>query len=471
MRSLPILVLLYACTGAKVPGQGGEGEGEGEGEGQPECTVDTDCGDGEICEGDSCEAGDRDNSIEDATAILWDETEQGVINPRGDVDYYNFEADGGEFVRIQTMLSADDRTTADDLGYDTALVLRSPSGKIVASVDDYPTGQRVSSSDSVLDAVLYAYLSQAGTYTIEVEDAGTLDSSAKDPTGSSDYGYYLVLTETSGHTRESDAIDDTSYKVTLSSGNTLSAIGVVLEEPGDSDWVEVQFPYGEAGLYLRGMLDLGDSDAQPEVRMYDDAGELLTDKQNVSGGGVGLYPAMEDGRYTLELTDVNGGGSDNHWFFIFLNPQSEGDAFDQEEEPNDDPSSSAALTQYNAENSDGDDYTYSHIQGDLYEPGDQDWYSVDGMDGWYLIVCLNSSNYGSTVAPTIQVYDESGELLETDEGDDSASNGTTIVNLLPTTDQQYDIAVSAPDDESGLSAWYKMLVYVASWQADSFGCP
>jgi len=466
MRSLPLLALLYACTGAKVPGGGAEGEGEGEGEGQPECTIDTDCGDGQICEGESCEDGDRNNSADEAETLLWDSSARGVINPREDVDYYTFTADGGEFVRINTVLDETDREVTDEAGYDTAVVLRSPSGKVVASVNDYPTGQRVNS----YDAVLYAYLAVGGTYTIEVEDAGDLDADIKLTTGSPDYGYTVDLSEVDGHTRETDAIDDPSLRATLSSGNTLTALGVLLEEPGDSDWVEVQFPYGDAGLYVLGMDDLGDSDAIPEVRMYDEDAQLLTDKEGVAGGHVALYPAMQDAQYTLELTDSDGEGGDNNWYFVFLYPQSEGDAYDAEEEPNDDQTSATELTQYTSQ-ADSGDYTYARIQGDLAEVGDQDWFSAQGMDDGYMIVCLNSANYGSTVAPTVSVYDEAGTLLETDEGDESASNGTTIVNLLPTTDQTYGIAVTAPADESGLSAWYKMLVYVTSFETDTFSCP
>lgn len=467
MRILPFLALILACNGDKPPGGDtpAEGEGEGEGEGEPECTADPDCGDGRICEDESCEDGDRNNEFDEAETILWDAEASGTINPVTDVDYFSFEAEGGEFIRINSALSEEDRETADELGYDTALTLRDGSGKVVASVNDYPTGGRV----NTYDAVLYAYLADAGTYTIQVEDLGTFDGS-KAPEGDPEYGYTISLAETGSHTRETDAIDDPSLDVDISGANTLYAVGVVLDEAGDSDWVEVNFPYGEAGINVLGAFDLGGSDAYPEVRLWSDDDEMLTDKVGVGPEGVAFYPSMEDARYVLELTDAYGGGSAESWYFVFLLAQEEGEAYDAEEEPNDSQEEADQLTQYTAE-ADAGDYTYARARGDLAAEGDLDWYLLEGMEEGYLIVCLSSSLYGSTVAPTVSVYDSAGALLDSQTGDPDSDDGTTIIDNLSIAEEDYLLSVSAPAGESGLSAWYAMIVYTTSFETDSYSCP
>ena len=313
MRLVPVLALLIGCSGDTSPGSDkGVGEGEGEGETDtPECTEDAECTSTQICEDAACVDGDRNNGATDADAIVWEEPVEGEINPDGDSDYYSFVAEGGEFVRINVVLGeAADTEVAD---YDSTLTLRDPSGKVVASVADYPTGAKVNS----YDAILYAYLPTAGTYTIEVDDVGTFND-ARDPIGSDDYDYTLTLTESSSHTRETDAFDDPGMDVDISGASTLYAVGVALETEGDSDWVDLSFPYGQAGVFVLGAADLGGSEATPTVRLYERDGTLLTDREGVGEGRYAMYPAMEDSNYTMELTDAGGGGGADYWFFVFL---------------------------------------------------------------------------------------------------------------------------------------------------------
>lgn len=468
MRLTTLLVLLFACTGDKPPGSGdpsGGGEGGGEGEGEPECADDDACGDGEICEGETCVDGDRNNSVAEAEAIVWESVASGVINPAEDVDYFTFLAEGGEFVRISTALTVD-RDEADTRGWDTALTLRDPTGKVLARVNDYPTGVRVSSGD----AVLYAYLPQSGTYSIEVEDIGTWTGSGE-AIGDPDYGYTLTLSETGSHTRESDSLESPSYDLDVSGAGTLYPVGVALEAADDSDWAELSFPYGEAGVVVYGMADMGGSDATPTVRLYDRDGALLLDKEGVGTDGVAYYPGLREDTYTIELTDALGGGGEDYWFFVFLIAQDEGDAYPEEEEPNDDTTTATELAQYLAESDDGD-YTYAFMWGDLELAGDQDWYLLEGMEDGWLTVCLNSAVYGSTVAPTIEVYDGEGALQATVEGDPGADDGNTVLENLSVAEADYALVVRAPDEETGgLDAWYMMTVFTSTFEVGSYGCP
>lgn len=467
MRLAHLLFLLAGCTGDTPPGSdkgGDEGEGEGETD-TPECAEDTDCSATQICEDEECQDGDRNNGASEADAIVWEEAVEGEINPAGDADFYSFVAAGGEFVRIQTVLGEAADTDAAD--YDTTITLRDPAGKVVASVADYPTGSKV----STYDAILYAYLATGGTYTIEVEDVGTFNDS-RDPLGTDDYDYTLTLTETSSHTRETDSFDDPNMDVDIAGANTLYAVGVALESEGDSDWVDLSFPYGQAGVYVLGAADLGGSDATPEVRLYERDGTLLTDLDRVGEGRYAMYPAMEDSHYTLELTDATGGGGVNYWYFVFLLAEDEGDAYEVEEEPNETADDATELAQYLTTTSDDRDYTYARVQGALEAEGDVDTFLFEGMDDGYVIACLNSSVYGGLVAPSMEIYDADGALVASAEGDPRASSRTTLIENAPVGDEDYTLVLRGADgDLYGPGAWYRMVLYVTTFETDAYSCP
>lgn len=467
MRLAPLLALLLACTGDTPPGSDKDdpSTGDDSASGTPECTDDADCESNQICEDDECQDGDRDNGAGEATAIVWDEAITGEINPKGDSDYYSFTAEGGEFVRIHTVL--DEGIDVEETGYDGAITLRDSAGKVVASVADYPTGAKVNS----YDAILYAYLATAGTYTIEVEDIGTFND-ARDPLGGDDYDYTLTLTETGSHTRDPDAFDDATIDVDIAGGSTLYAVGVALETEGDADYVDLSFPYGEAGLYFLGAADLGGSEAIPQVSLYTREGVVLTDKEGVGEGVYALYPAMEDERYVLELTDANGGGGETYWFFVYLLAEDEGDAYAVEEESNDTPETATEIAQYLTETSDGEDYTYGRVQGAFDPDGDVDSFLVEGMDSGYLIACLNSSAYGGAIAPSMEIYDSAGALVESAEGDASRDDGTTVIENISVTGEDYTIVLrGAEGDSYGPGAWYRMIVYVTSFETENYSCP
>ena len=124
--ALALLLGLAACAADKAPageddevvdpGDGGGGGGEGDGT----CDDDSDCGRGKICVEQACVAGDRNNSADEAEALRFGDGEtfsEGTINPAGDRDWWVIEADGGEYIRVITVVDGED----DDGPYDTVL--------------------------------------------------------------------------------------------------------------------------------------------------------------------------------------------------------------------------------------------------------------------------------------------------------------------------------------------------------------
>lgn len=464
MRSLLVSLTLIACSGGKddsgdISGIDPGGSGGGSGGGSAECATDDECEAGQICEAQACVDGDRDNSATEASAILWEDSATGVINPLGDVDWYSFVAEGGEFVRIDTVTEWDYA--------DTAITLRDSSGKVVARVDDYPTGGSVNSYDSVL----YAYLATAGTYTIEVEDVGSFYGSAEG-NGDPDYAYTLALRETGSHTEDDDSFEDPSYDVDIESGSTLYPIGVALEADGDIDYAQLDHTWAGGGLYILGLADMGGSDADPRVSLYDEDGGLLLTQSGIGPDGLAFFPYLDDDQYILALDDADGDGGESYWFYVFLIAEDEEDAYPLETEPNDTEGTETAIDQDDRTTDSGSEYTIGYIQGTLDPDGDVDRFLFEGFDDGRVVLCLNSSVYGSCVAPNVEIYDSTGALVGEAEGDDGATDGNTVIENLEIDDGDYTLVVRGPDGgDYGADAWYRLILYVASFDVESYSCP
>ena len=454
------LLLLFGCSKDKpTPTDGGDG-GAGEG-GTTSCVSDGDCHAWQICEAQVCEDGDRNNTVEEAQPILWDEAVEGWLNPAGDRDFYSFTAEGGEFVRINT--------THDFAEGNTVLVLRNAAGEVHAWVDDYPTGTAVSTSDSLL----YAWLPEGGSWTISVEDAGSYYADGE-PVGDPLFSYELLLEEWTGHTQEEDADDAPSYKITMDAADTWIAIGVALEAEGDIDHVQVALDLKNVELRIAGIeaLQSYDSGAVPRVRLIDEAGVVLSDKSGVGIDGYAVYPFLNRGTYRLELMDQDGHGGDGEWFYAFAYATAASSEYIDESEPNGGVVHAEEVDLTEAETDNGQIYSYGSRFGTSNEAGDQDWYRVEiPYDSATLIACLSSTWYGSLLTPDLEIHDGEGTLLASEAGDENAYPTVAIDNLTLDAGTYY-IVVRSPETASGdLGEWYRFVAYVAPFQAISYSCP
>ncbi len=311
-----------------------------------ECETDSDCGSAEICESNECVAGDRNNSVDEAETLLPDDDSDGhYINPAGDEDYFSYTTDGGEFIRVA--VTSPDESKSDVDVYDTWLTLRDPDLRVIAEVDNYPTGATLSSADSIL----YAYLSEPGTYTLVVEDNGS--HVGESPYGDNRYEYTISIATWGQHTEEDDALDDPGLSIDVDSANSYYAIGVALEEENDVDYVELNLPYDDNRFYVLGQLDVLDG-VKPQVRLHSEDGETLMDVSPISDGRLGYYPSTQDGDYILELSDEDGDGGDNEWFFVFLLQDGGDSASPVEDEDNGLPILATPLSTTEYSNSSGD---------------------------------------------------------------------------------------------------------------------
>lgn len=452
------LPLVLACADKEIgdpAGDGGSGVGDGGSVG-PECVEDSDCGDGEICEAEVCVDGDRNNSVDEAERLLWEESVQGVINPVGDVDYYVFTADGGEWIRLRTTL------TDPELG-DTAITLRSAAGKVITSSDNYPTGGLSSSSD----ATIYAWLAEAGDYYVQVEDQGTFNENDEEM-GDPDYAYTLELLTWTQATEEPDDASEPSVELDIDGANTFYPVGVLLEDEGDVDAVSITVGLSSSNLWLYGMLDLSGSEAVPSARLWSEDEELLLQKAGIGEGGYAWYPYLPAGTYTLELFDEALGGSLDHWFFFFPIAFELSDSYPVESEPNDSLAGAQALEMTESSTSSGSAYGVGNATGYIDSEGDEDWYRVPARTGAELVVCISAALGGSLATPDIEIYDNAGTLVGSGAGSASDLPNASVEDVVMGSGD-YTIRVVDPDGStSGAGAWYRMVVYAADFEISAY---
>ncbi|MCB9780324.1 MAG: hypothetical protein H6742_17295 [Alphaproteobacteria bacterium] len=459
MTASLLLTLALACGDKPIEGTDGDGGDGGDGTSGPECTEDSECADYEICESESCIDGDRNNDIDEAETVLWDDEDgtQGYLNPEQDVDYYAFGADGGEFVRIRTVHEYGEQ------GGDTVITLRSPSGKVVTFSDDYPNGGSTTGADSTI----YAYLASAGTYTVEVQDRSTYYD-LEEPIGDKDFAYTLTLETWNLHTDDTDAADDPSVELTFDAANSYTAIGALLETPGDSDFIAIQHGISDAELVVYGVVDLTGSDADPSVRLWSDGEEVLLDRQGLTDYGYAAYPYLPSGDYVLELYDADGDGGDNHWFFVFPIFFELDGAYPIETEPNDSKETADVLDMTEATTGSGNAYAFGQGTGYVDATLDEDWYRVEARSDAELVVCVSSAVSGSLVTPSVEVYDGGGSLVASGSGSASTQPNASVEDVTMGSGDYYVRIFDEAGEYTGGGAYYRFVVYTADFDVSSY---
>ena len=460
MRSNRYLFVLFAlCACADKPIEVEESTDSGITANPDEgCSSDDDCGQGLICEATDCTPGDRNNSLEEAESLLWESSKSGTINPAGDIDYFTFNAEGGEYIWAYTVTEGEEENTV--------IVLRDPNGKVVTWSNDYATGSSINSKDSVM----FAYLAKAGLHSITVEDYGSYFGGT--PAGSVQYEYSLYLEEWSRTTREADSPENPLLGIDMENTNMWNSVGVSIEEEGDRDYFVINYSADSSFLELHGMINLDGSDLLPTVNIYNPDGDMIASRNGVGIDGIIKYPMMETGAYQVEVFDQGGLGSADHWTFLFPISRDVSSESNPEIEPNTSMADATPVTLTDTANSNGKEYSFGYGMGELGLE-DEDWFAVEhAHDGGTLVVCMNTTLYGSTLSPAIDVYDAEGTLLDSVQSD-SATDPNAAINEIPYDAGTYYIRVynETPLEEEQKSNWYRFITYAASFAPNSYDCP
>ena len=464
------------------------------------CSADRQCLTHEICEDTACVPGDRSNGFSDALDISTstaesDNSVSGFINTPGDKDYFRFVSTGDEFIRAGIDKHEDVAEGAPIP--DIFLTLYDPSGAVVTSADGFANGGSVGDAD----AVLYAYLQQAGDYIFVVEDANPLMGG--EAWGGADYTYRLEIFPRNGTNNRESSIDaplrlDYDESATRMSTNNWRSIGVLIDEPGQIDYLAVLFdndnmnpdydlsPEGElytwqdAIFIVDGVEDLRGSDATPMVQILSPDDEIVSTGIDVGPKGPAKYPALTPGEWILALSDADGGGGPNHWYFVLLNADHRGDNLPFENEDNNSATAANTIPSTDTENSSGNRFSQGAIQGFVNSEGDNDWFTMsapedargsndEGDPTQWLVVCANSHVWGSSASPRLTVYDQDGAVLGEAESSPDASPNVRIENIQIEPGEQISVQVNPGVDAMGApDEWYRLKVFIASFPVSSF---
>ena len=262
----------------------------------------------------------------------------------------------------------------------------------------------------------------------------------------------------------------------------------MLENEGDTDYVTVNFPYDGALMYVDGMEDLSGSDLVPVASIHTSTGELMAQREDVGPDGPVLYPHMNEGPFLISVADSDGGGGSTYWTVLIIKAGDEGEARPTDTESNDTDAQATELEMTETENSSGNVFHYGKVQGAMDAVGDVDFWKMevspdathendDGDEVQYLVVCMNSAYWGSSISPDLVVYDADGNELASSAGDPTGRPENRIENVEITPGGPVYVAVTAGEDNlGGPDEWYFLNTYIASfpvlsYEEEGYACP
>lgn len=401
--------------------------------GDSTCTTDSDCESNEICEADACEPGDRNDVIEEADTLLWEDQVDGEINPADDVDWYSISAEGGEFVRISVV------TAEEEGGLDSVVSVYTPAGKRLVWEDEHPAGN-VSSADSMC----FAYFAEAGTYSIKVEDVGTFYESRGN--GGDGETYTLVVEEWSSVVTEPDSAQETGLDFGAIGTDTLYSMPVLLEEAGDADWAAIELPEIGAPISLVAVEHAEESDLSAVVTVRNEAGDTVLDIAPPTAEDPGMLPNPEGTSYVIGVTDASGAGGDTYWTWVFFVVRDPGGGNTPETEPNDEVAA-PEVVELEDQDPDSGELWRAYRQGRISTETDADVYAFDvTFDDAYVSVGIGSQLFGGLLVPRLELLDATGTTLET--VDSAVGTDTGFDTLGPYAAGTYYLRVT-PVPETG----------------------
>lgn len=483
--SMLCCVLLFAGCGSKEESLDKDPAGDDDDDTDAGCTEDEECDVGTICDQDpdsdtlgECIDGDRNNSPDEAENIpLSTDIDalirvSGVIAPAGDVDYFVYTSAGDEWISIRT------ETDSGREVLDTYVVVTDPDGQPHAELDNYPTGL----VSAPLDTVLYTYLPVAGDYGITVEDVTTADAYqdffVEEDWRGGPYSTYDIYIRQAGAATEPDAADDPATTVVVDNGGTITALGILLEEPGDVDHVAIDMEVGGEPLEVWVQPDRPGSTAMAQLDLYDEADELVASKN--AGAGDEDYLSYFDpsvASYRLEASDASGGSGPSSWYVIYVrtydpegfHPFFGSNVYDPESEPNDLEGDGDAPTPLDEQTSDGVAYTAYRFEGridpyDVTTTGtkkgleDVDRFTILANGGDVVSARCFIDRFGSLLVPEITLWQDGFDRTPKGQGTEPTSLDYYIDNVEMS--GSLDIQIRALGASPvGLGAYYRCVAY------------
>jgi hypothetical protein len=419
------------------------------------CTEDKDCESYEICEQDVCIVGDRNNTLDESRRLRFDEPRSGVIEPAGDIDYFQFETlSPGQWVLLETVTQ---RETSEDI--DTVVRLFQSNGLEHAAMDNYDLYRIVAA-----DSSLVAYLPTAGTWYVSVEDVSTYYEQTS-LRGGRDFNYELSLTRFDSVTAEAGS----PLIVDLETGSQISRRGVLIETEGDVDELVLRAPYDGELLHVSGGRNIPGSSLITDVT-FSLNGETVMRQTALGDESYGHVFRSQAEDYIVSVTDAQGRGGLNYWtvlYFRTFEPLSSfgvtfwgTDIYQEETEPNNDASTAEPMLRTDEVTASELVWLGGFVEGRINEAGDEDWYAFEIASGQNTTVRCYADRFGSLVDIAFELLDQDLNVVEA--ATEYAPWTAPHIYNVEDSSSRY-LRVYAEDDSWGPSSFYRCQLVESDW--------
>ncbi len=447
----PTLTLFLACLAACGKHDDTDSEPVGTDDTGPECSTDPDCSSTEICELGACIVGDRDNDPADATPLGEDAdgnySADGEVGTAGDVDWFSFSSTGSQFIRVDTTVSDED-DDADSL--DTIVTIYDASGALLAQEDEHPAGDV-----GTYDSVAFAWLNDAGTYTVSVED--------KAGRASPDTSYVVTAKDLGDGGDEPDSLQSAGTDLQFEGADLWYALPVVLTGADDtSDSVLLTMPWTDTQLDFILTSGANASELDPAVRLYNSDGDVVLDKGAPTLDDPAALVNSESETYVLNVADAAGGSGPTYWGVVFALVRDEGYGNPRESEPNDAVEDADPLSVVDQEPNIGS-WVAGYGSGHLDTAEDVDsWTLAVDFDDAYLSVFYGAQDYGGVAIVSVDIVDSTGAVVASMPG--TAGADADLWNAGPFAAGDYTVRFSsAPESTgSGEGAFYQFAAHAST---------
>ncbi len=410
------------------------------------CEFDDDCSSEAICLDGECQAGDRDDTFDGASAIRQNEVVDRAIEPEADIDTFVYTSLGAEWLRIQT------EVTDGDLN--TVVAVYASNGALYAAMDDYPTGPV-----STWDTVLYVYLPTAAEWFVTVEDRGTWYA---DPPNTG--GYTLEILPFEATVDEPDASDDVDVDIELIERNTTWALGVLIGAPTDSDWFTVDMAFSDTPVEVYG-YDQPGSSIDIRVRATDALGTLIGDSTYLGTDPLVLLTSTI-GLYTFEVSDDAQDGDESAWTVLYITTEETREPYEWEQEPNNDQAQAFMPSVAELFTSDETPYYAVYPEGD-FSDGTSDWVAFEMEDGEIVSARCWAEIWGSLAELQVAAYDQSGaNLTPSDQGSDWTGGNYYVYNISAEGEGTYALELTDFGATYGQGSYWRCALFLTPFEVD-----
>ncbi len=372
------------------------------------------------------------NSIAQANSITPNVTIRGVLDPSGDVDFFAFQANVGQRVRIDV---AAKRLTPPSAA-DTVVALFDSSGRKLAENDDRAPGQ--------LDSLLEFTFTAAGRYFFSVRDFGNK--------GGSGFSYEASVTLTGGApARVNESEPNNTFAQAQAIVPDVLIVGR-LDPAGDVDFFSFTADAGQrltVDINARSLTP--PSEADTVVTLFDSNGQPLAENDD-AGGSLDSFLTFEiprSGRYFVRVRNFSPKGGPSYAYEALITltgaaPPPPGIVM--ESEPNN------SLTQANAI------ALPAIVSGTINPAGDVDFFAFEARRGQQLVIDLDARSLTppSPLDTVVTLFDSRGQQLA--ENDDAEGSTDSLLRFTIPTDGRYFFRVRSFDGKGGPDYAYRATV-------------